>query len=159
MKEQIDKKIKLSKPPAEPKPPKDANSSLSNLCDICGEIFKNHRIMSDHKKTKHVEAEKCPHCPQPSSHHYSQHNLKRHIKNMHTDKKFICDTCEKRFGTKSDLIKHTKTVHARNKRTQRNHVCGKCNKAFTVVKSLIIHERSAHTGNKVNCILLYKGLK
>lgn len=126
---------------------KPLTDCLPKLCDKCGEIFKSHKRMAEHKKSKHSEESvKCPQCPQ-SSHVYTKHNLNRHIKAVHKEKKFICDTCGKGFALRSPLTVHIKTVHAEFKKTQRNHVCKHCSKAYTVVKALIIHERSAHTGN------------
>lgn len=133
-------KLKLPKPMNPPKQP--------SLCDICGEVFKNNTSMLYHKKNKHLmKPVKCPDCPK-SSRLYSKYCLNQHIRRVHGEKIFICDTCERRFTLKRSLATHIIKVHSKLNRPDKKYACEKCSKNFTNAKSLTVHERSAHTGNK-----------
>lgn len=76
---------------------------------------------------------------------YSNRYLKFHIKSVHLpyEKKFECETCFKRFSSRSLCEGHKNRVHL----DIRNFICSTCGRAFTSKTNLSQHER-VHTGEK-----------
>eukprot|EP00163_Fabomonas_tropica_P018173 TRINITY_DN3240_c3_g1_i2.p1 TRINITY_DN3240_c3_g1~~TRINITY_DN3240_c3_g1_i2.p1 ORF type:complete len:497 (+),score=87.55 TRINITY_DN3240_c3_g1_i2:811-2301(+) len=50
---------------------------------------------------------------------------RRHIKNVHSEKRFHCTHCSKSFANRQQVVLHTDTVH-RNKKAFACEICGKC---------------------------------
>uniref|UniRef100_A0ABD2W164 C2H2-type domain-containing protein n=1 Tax=Trichogramma kaykai TaxID=54128 RepID=A0ABD2W164_9HYME len=59
-------------------------------------------------------------------------------------KNFACTNCEKKFGWKSDLLKHQRIVHEGRK----DYPCDKCEKKFGRKIQLLVHQRTMHEGRK-----------
>uniref|UniRef100_A0ABD2XKY1 C2H2-type domain-containing protein n=1 Tax=Trichogramma kaykai TaxID=54128 RepID=A0ABD2XKY1_9HYME len=56
----------------------------------------------------------------------------------------LCDMCEKKFGQKSDLFRHKKTIHERRK----DYSCDKCKKKFGQKSYLHVHLKTVHEGQR-----------
>lgn len=72
-------------------------------------------------------------------------NLNRHFANRHANARpFQCEVpeCGKRFQTRLNLVRHTRTVH-----DGRPHHCGECPRAFRSTNELAEHARVAHSPN------------
>ncbi|XP_069356934.1 uncharacterized protein [Maniola hyperantus] len=110
------------------------------ICDICGKIFTQKRLLVKHIKT-HAEVRRftckiCQYkCKYPS-------DLKRHMQ-IHTgDKPFSCKLCDYKCTTNSSLVRHMRT-HTGIK----PFACKLCNYKCTTNSSLVTHMRT-HTGIK-----------
>ncbi|CAB0035387.1 unnamed protein product [Trichogramma brassicae] len=57
---------------------------------------------------------------------------------------FACDSCEKKFGYKTVLLKHQRTVHE----GRRDYSCDKCENKFGLISNLIRHQMTVHDGHK-----------
>ena len=62
-----------------------------------------------------------------------------------TSKKFICDQCNKSFGSLSSLSSHKKAIHEGIQ--SRSYACEHCDKRFSRSEGLKYHQRT-HTGEK-----------
>ncbi|CAB0029714.1 unnamed protein product [Trichogramma brassicae] len=72
-------------------------------------------------------------------------SLISHQRTVHEGQKdFACDKCDKKFGHKSHLIKHQKTVHEGRK----DYACGECEKKFGHKRILLLHKKTVHEGRK-----------
>ena len=65
-----------------------------------------------------------------------------HLKDLHKEKKFPCEFCDKRFVSQSKLEDH-KIIHS----GERSYVCNSCGKAFSRSYHLKVHAR-LHTGER-----------
>ena len=59
------------------------------------------------------------------------------------EKKFCCQVCKRKFGTRYGLYKHKRTIHDNYK----PHKCKTCQAAFPSKQKLVKHNRT-HTGEK-----------
>ena len=100
----------------------------------------------------------------------------RHIKNVHSDSKFECETCTKEFKTKESLKIHINSIHEKTKtftcklcsklfykaatlaihkrqvhENRRNHECEFCRKSFVTKEQLKSHIQSIHESKKIHC--------
>lgn len=74
-----------------------------------------------------------------------QSNLDRHIKNVHEKQKnFLCDACDKAFGSKSDLQRHVDGVHKK-----KTYSCFFCPTTLQCETSLIRHISEKHKDQKL----------
>lgn len=126
--------------------PKNKKPDPAKLCDLCGEVFRNHDRLTAHKKAVHFKNPvKCPKCPRVC---VSEYYLNRHIKRKHdANRDFICSVCGQSFAFKGELSSHNKNVHNKHLKPKRTYQCKFCDKTYKCQKSVTIHERSIHTGN------------
>ncbi|CAB0034717.1 unnamed protein product [Trichogramma brassicae] len=59
-------------------------------------------------------------------------------------KDYVCNLCEKKFGQKSDLVKHQRIVHEGRK----DFACGKCERKFGYKSDLLKHQKIVHEGRR-----------
>ncbi|CAB0036978.1 unnamed protein product [Trichogramma brassicae] len=57
---------------------------------------------------------------------------------------YTCEKCEKKFGYKSDLVRHQKTVHE----SRKGYACDNCEKKFGYQWILLLHQKTVHEGRK-----------
>lgn len=139
------------------------------LCQYCDMAFTAQIECAEHE-ARHDAANphSCNYCPFRCS---SRQVVIAHIKELHdNDRPYVCVQCNKGFGRRSDLKKHT-IVHTGirpftcpvcNKNFSRNtnltkhmrihtglkpHVCQKCPRSFTTTTDLIHHQR-VHNDHK-----------
>ncbi|CAB0032085.1 unnamed protein product, partial [Trichogramma brassicae] len=62
-------------------------------------------------------------------------------------KDYACDKCEKKFGQKSKLFRHQKTVHEGRK----DFACDKCEKKFGLKSQLFSHQKTVHEEREFPC--------
>uniref|UniRef100_A0A1I8GRS0 Protein krueppel n=1 Tax=Macrostomum lignano TaxID=282301 RepID=A0A1I8GRS0_9PLAT len=67
----------------------------------------------------------------------------RHRRAQGVQRPFQCDTCQKKFSSKSHLKAHMSAVH----RKEKPHKCNRCGKSFSRASDLHVHIRS-HTGDR-----------
>ncbi len=77
-------------------------------------------------------------------------------KTIATEKKHICDECDKGFTQKCDLSVHKKTVHS----DERPYSCDECNETFKTPTNLNRHKDDMHSAEKpYSCNLCDKTYK
>ena len=86
-------------------------------CPICGRYFKlNHHLKKhlerhEFRKLSKNEAD-CFHCDKCVDKWFRRKDLlRKHIKNVHGEKKFDCNFCGKKFTVKCNMEKHIKVIH------------------------------------------------
>ena len=135
----------------------------NNICDMCGFTGK---CMKYHKKRAHeINLTKCSLCdmvlqnpPQLKNHMKKEHKarieckicggkfkkIEYHLKTMHTlneDKKYPCNTCEKRFTEKQRLEDHINNVHTKSNKYQCRFGC---ENSYTDRSNRSAHENRRH---------------
>ena len=85
----------------------------------------------------------CSHCDFKTS---QVSNLKKHITNIHMDKKpfFICDTCNKSFTTKCGFEIHIASVHKGSK----PFACPICDSTVAIKSNLKKNNEAVHEKKK-----------
>lgn len=89
-------------------------------------------------------------CPYENCKRVVKHDrsLRNHISLYHTQVgPFLCDICEKKFTTKSKLIKHLQFVHE----NKRRFLCTECGKRFHTNWHLKMHKKSAYHSPHYAC--------
>ena len=84
-----------------------------------------------------------PQCSKCLKRFYSNRNLREHKDRVHNENRvdrFECDTCHRRFGHKSDMKRHVRTVHLK----ERRFFCGDCGQAFGRSDARDAHVRMMH---------------
>ena len=135
----------------------------------CSETFKSY--WSHYRHVKKYHGFKCNHCDQvfPKLHKLKRHlenvgpktmnactickrefndkgNLRRHIRQVHTDlKPYKCDKCDRRFGDAGNLKRHIKGKHE-GLRDQ----CNQCNQSV-FIGCMQRHIRTYHSIQTYNC--------
>lgn len=74
--------------------------------------------------------------------------MKKHLRQVHSEKKHACTDCPKQFSSKFVLQRHKSQVHS----ADRNYACEFCNKTFSKLEKKTNHEISRH----MNIRLLHK---
>lgn len=122
----------------------NTNEVLKNIfmCKHCDKAYTRLEDCDYHETKEHdsLNPNKCSLCPQLFG---NRNVMIMHIKEFHlSDKPYICVECEKGFGRRSDLKKHT-IVHT----GVRPYVCPVCHKNFSRNTNLTKHLR-IHSGHK-----------
>ena len=91
-------------------------------CELCGKGFGEKAQLKKHKRVHSLikEITYCPKCKENFK------NIKQHYEEMHSNLKYICQSCFKRFKNLRDLEIHIKTRHS----TFRSYFCDYCCKGF-----------------------------
>ena len=107
-------------------------------CEVCSTSFISEISLQKHAKFAHSKDEKCGKKTIDKEESIAKFNPKM--------KAWICETCNKRFTTKSAMTFHKKTIH-RGERLN----CPKCSKTFTQTDILRSHIRITHEAIKLDC--------
>ena len=149
---------------------KHSNMRAMHNCPECGSVFKNKRSIIRHQKEKHsntMEIHTCPECGKTFGRKYTLqlHQESLHLKrkwpcqfcdrvftnrwNMdhhakaHSNMRYECDQCDKKFISNSALKCHMMNVHIRS----RPYNCRYgCNMAYNDVSNRNSHEKKKHGG-------------
>lgn len=104
-------------------------------CDICNQFFRTRSNFNTHQRTHSVKGpQRCELCDKVFV------NLRSHIQQVHHRvRQHICGVCDKAFGKKSGLDRHTITVHEK----MRCWGCdvGGCEKSFGEKAQLLRHRK------------------
>ena len=97
------------------------------FCGKCNEVFDEVSQLTAHEKTCYVGRRYK--CPESGCDHYNSQKslLHQHIKAVHYNDPFVCDTCGDTFVYKKSLDKHLKRVHKLGPQTYK-YVCPDCGK-------------------------------
>ena len=118
-------------------------------CDQCPKKLSSKSSLRNHIKTAHEKPYKCPVC------HLSLKGRNEFIRHKQThveQRDFICEICQKRFGSKEVLNAHKEFVHA----TNRPYECEQCEATYKEKYSLTRHIKRTHDVNYVTCDLCEK---
>ena len=87
---------------------KHAKRTTTVKCSECDKVCKNRSSYYSHKNSVHFKTS-CSICSKEIS---GKGNLKRHIRQVHTDvKPYSCDECNQSFGDRGNLRRHEKSKH------------------------------------------------
>lgn len=121
-------------------------SSKRLQCDICPFSSVNPVKFRDHEN-KHLGLRpyKCNREGCDFETHQSR-NLRRHKKDVHSTKTYVCKKCDGKFKTYASLTTHVRFVHP-HKNDRRPFNCTECDfKTFR--KAIFTHHQRTHTGEK-----------
>ena len=112
----------------------DNSSSFSELCPVCGKVFKEKEKFKDHcGRNQSRESLECRVCHRSFC---SLKKLKQHQR-IHTEgNQYACNLCFKNFKHRRNLSDHLKQ-HSNKSEFK----CSKCFKTFSCVQNLKRHER------------------
>ncbi|XP_073842795.1 uncharacterized protein [Musca autumnalis] len=119
------------------------------ICKVCNQRFTTARGLDLHFRWMHQRAQPTQipteHNCEPCDSYMKSKNLQEHIKNKHPlsiDTDYICEICNQRFTTKTELERHSYRKHPR-------HICETCGSCFKADKFLRRHIKDQHTGGYV----------
>ena len=78
------------------------------------------------------------------NHHLYIMRRPRHMRNVHRDLKFKCETCKKEFKTKEYLKIHINSIHEKTKTFE----CKVCSKLFYKAVTLLTHKKQVHENRR-----------
>lgn len=107
-----------------------------HMCDICGRFYPTPRILSQHRRVKHVNIYnfRCSVC---GFKFVSQQNLDTHTLEMHNpENPHKCDECGQQFQRRYYLSRHKRRVH---KKLEKPYLCTVCGKSFVCMNTYRIH--------------------
>ena len=115
------------------------------VCDTCGHSTHIKECFRRHLETHNEKSIICDQCAQTFK---SQHNLKLHKLNKHSEKLFKCNFpgCEdKTFARPTDVSGHIKRCH---REKEYNFKCDHCPKRFISSQQRLKHVKAIHLGIK-----------
>ena len=91
-------------------------------------------------------------CPEPGCDHYNSQKslLRQHIKAVHYNDPFVCDTCNETFVYKKSLDKHLKRVHKLGPQVFK-YVCPECGKGTDDKTEYGVHLACHENVKKYKC--------
>ena len=121
-------------------------------CDHCDKIFAKLSQLKNHKK--YVGPKTMTPCSICKREFNDIGNLRRHIRQVHTDlKPYKCDKCDLRYGDAGNLKRHIKGKHE-GVRQQ----CKQCNqKVF--IGTMTIHKQTFHSNKIFKCNFCHKDFR
>ena len=90
---------------------------------------------------------KCPNCNSSFS---EQYMLNSHIKQVHSEKKLHCMTCDYKTNKNSHLKRHIKTHEAKEEPPAKKIKCDQCSQIFSNKFNFHRHVNNVH-GEEMNC--------
>jgi len=115
-------------------------------CTLCDKVYKEKRSLLIHMQTHSGENFEC-HCGKIFLSEYSFKGHQRRIHDFraqHSELRFSCDLCDKKFQLKATLKIHKATFHVHE-----DHKCDKCEKRFKSRVYLQRHYRLLHQLQKI----------
>ena len=126
---------------------KHCDQKYGQICEICGEKFKNQSTLEQHIKGRHMQHEKifqCPECPKEFA---FKTKLNFHVKTVHTTfRAFLCEDCGKDFKNPASLRHHKVCKHLGSKNKKECSVCHKMIPAYSMSK-----HKSTHRARGLKC--------
>lgn len=119
------------------------HKSTGYRCEVCGSIFQSSKVLQAHE-IRHTTLDPPVKCKICSKGFFAKNNLKRHEKDVHSDKKLICDVCGETFPTLGRLNEH-KLTHLGS------FSCNLCGKVCSTRNNLRIHKIGHKTMNYMHC--------
>ena len=119
-------------------------SSLPQLdqqsCDQCGLVFSSDHFLQLHKDIIHHHSDcfevSCKIC---NNKFQDLETYRNHVRENHTDRRYLCDECPKTFKMKGSLMVHRRMYHDGSPST-----CQTCKKKFPSHTRMEFHERRYH---------------
>lgn len=109
-------------------------------CDKCGLVFSSEHFLQLHKDIIHRHSDcfevSCKICAEKFKDLESYRN---HVRENHTDRRYLCDDCTKTFKLKGSLMVHRRMYHSGSP-----SICRTCNKRFPSQTRMEFHERRYH---------------
>ena len=126
----------------------------SFTCKKCFRVFHRKHEYQRHIKA-HLRAEnkvklKCDYCDYET---FDKYDIRDHTARRHEERKFVCPTCGKTYGVKSDLTQHLKYQHT----SAGKCVCHLCGKTFTAPRYLASHMQRHNGVKRHKCPICDKG--
>ena len=90
-------------------------------CKICKKAFSSHQALKTHVSSFH-EKKRDVQCGVCAKSFCNKYTLKNHKREVHTEKKLKCKTCNKSFGLQPRLEYHIKQAHNQGVL----HICNQC---------------------------------
>lgn len=126
----------------EEKEEEDSSETLNkHQCNICDKVFKKRSYLQRHIKYAHIKISTCL-CSECGYFAKTPTSLRYHMHAKHSERKYQCNHCEKRFIAMGHLQTHLLS-HTNSKA----YLCTVCGKSFNYGNSLEYHMRT-HTGEK-----------
>ena len=115
--------------------------SIENSCDLCGLVFSSEHFLQLHKDIIHKHSNCFQVCCKICSDKFDDMEAYRnHVRECHSEQRYICEECPKTFKLKGSLIVHKRMYHDGSP-----SVCLACNKKFPSHTRREFHERRYHT--------------
>ncbi|KAK3853752.1 hypothetical protein Pcinc_039723 [Petrolisthes cinctipes] len=110
-------------------------------CDVCGLVFSSEYFLKIHKDIIHSKSSffdvTCKLCKKKFKDLESYRN---HVRESHSDRRYLCDQCPKTFKLRGSLVVHTRMFHDPSS----PGACHTCSKTFTSRARRELHERRYH---------------
>ncbi|XP_068243224.1 zinc finger protein 721-like [Palaemon carinicauda] len=110
-------------------------------CDLCGLIFSSAHFLKFHKDIIHSKRDffdvTCKLCKDKFKDFEAYRN---HVRESHSDRRFICEQCPKTFKMKGSLLVHQRMFHDPSS----PGTCQLCKKTFTTKARKELHEKRYH---------------
>lgn len=114
---------------------------LPYKCTLCPYRGRNQHYVKIHMRSHKEKQFKCHLCPQRF---INSGNLKRHLLVHAGARPYDCETCKRKYYTKTQLNEHIKSVHL----GIMDHICTFCGAGFTMRGSKRSHEINVHNSKK-----------
>ncbi|XP_045611750.1 zinc finger protein 721 [Procambarus clarkii] len=110
-------------------------------CDLCGLIFSSEHFLKIHKDIIHAKSSffdvTCKLCKKKFKDFEAYRN---HVREDHSERRYMCDQCPKTFKMKGSLLVHTRMFHDPSSPA----TCHICKKTFTTKARKELHEKRYH---------------
>ncbi|KAK8737659.1 hypothetical protein OTU49_004175 [Cherax quadricarinatus] len=126
---------------ASPASASDHTSVQPHNCDLCGLVFSSEHFLKIHKDIIHAKSNffdvTCKLCKKKFKDFEAYRN---HVREDHSDRRYMCDQCPKTFKMKGSLLVHTRMFHDPSSPA----TCHICKKTFTTKARKELHEKRYH---------------
>ena len=120
----------------------DCNVNQAHNCDLCGLVFSSEHFLKIHKDIIH--SKKCVFdvtCKLCKKKFKDFETYRNHVREEHSERRYMCEYCPKTFKMKGSLLVHTRMFHDPSS----PGTCHVCNKTFTTRARRELHEKRFHS--------------
>ena len=114
-------------------------------CCVCDKSFKSKLLLKKHKRqhqAKPVEKVVCQHCGFES---YGEDKLRKHVRNVHSEKKHECAECGAKFSGRHALIyTHKCAMNQKTRQQSEPHPCPSCDEILYSKLKMVKHHYVVH---------------